>query len=56
MITTEPNRVAATVHDRMPSYLERDQIEPFLAGDTKSFAPDPELLAVADAANPLVKV
>jgi putative SOS response-associated peptidase YedK len=32
MIVTEPNTIAAEIHDRMPVLLTRDQFEPWLGG------------------------
>jgi putative SOS response-associated peptidase YedK len=33
MIITEPNRLVAEVHDRMPVLLSPDEFEPWLAGE-----------------------
>jgi putative SOS response-associated peptidase YedK len=32
MIITEPNQVAAEIHDRMPVFLMEDQFAPWLTG------------------------
>jgi putative SOS response-associated peptidase YedK len=53
MITTEPNAVAAAVHDRMPAVLREEELLPFLQGDIKAFLPEVETLCVTDAPNPL---
>jgi putative SOS response-associated peptidase YedK len=33
MIITEPNEVAAEIHDRMPVFLTKEQFTPWLSGD-----------------------
>lgn len=33
MIITDPNKVAAKIHDRMPVLLSSDQFEPWLSGN-----------------------
>jgi putative SOS response-associated peptidase YedK len=33
MIITEPNKVAAGIHDRMPVFLTQEQFTPWLSGD-----------------------
>lgn len=53
MITTEPNAVAAAVHDRMPAALTGDELLPFLKGEIAEFLPPPDLVTVEDAPNPL---
>lgn len=55
MITTTANSVAAPVHNRMPAVLDDEVIDAFLDGALCVFHPLPELLQVADAANPLRK-
>lgn len=55
MITTEPNSLAAPIHDRMPAVLTDSELEPYLAGEIRNFRPPSEMLEVRDAPNPLVK-
>ena len=33
MIVTEPNAIAAEIHDRMPVLLSQEQFEPWLSGE-----------------------
>lgn len=53
MITTEPNRVAAFVHDRMPALLRLEEIGPFLAGEMRTFQPADDVLEAAAVESPL---
>ena len=48
MIITEPNKVAAKVHDRMPVLLSPDQFEPWLSGKTgtEMLKPAPDKMIV----------
>lgn len=55
MVTTDPNAVAATVHDRMPAILEPHELEDWLAGRLRRFSPPAESLRVDNATNPLKK-
>ncbi len=51
MITTEPNDVVKSVHDRMPALLQASQITPFLDGEMNEFGPSSVILEHAEAAN-----
>lgn len=55
MITTTANLVMAPIHERMPAYLEEDQIPAYFAGEMAIFKPLPESLQVEESANPLLK-
>jgi putative SOS response-associated peptidase YedK len=46
MIITEPNAIAAEIHDRMPVFLTPEQFEPWLSGkaDAEYFKPAPDTL------------
>ena len=51
MITTEPNEVLATVHDRMPAVLSQEQTTAFLDGRLSVFGPSAVALQYREAAN-----
>ncbi|MFC7339155.1 SOS response-associated peptidase [Haloferula chungangensis] len=55
MITTEANLTVEPIHHRMPAILSGKEVDVFLAGDMRTFAPPPDAIQVADAPNPLVK-
>lgn len=51
MITTEPNRTVAPVHDRMPAVLDQQSVAPFLDGTLHAFGPSSVALEYAKAEN-----
>ena len=55
MVTTEPNALVATIHDRMPAYLEEGEVARYLAGEIGTFTPLASSIRVEDATNPLLK-
>ena len=55
MITTGANSLMASIHDRMPAFLEEEEIAGSFAGEVNSFSPSPESLKVEDSPNPLIK-
>jgi len=55
MLTTEPNRVAAFVHDRMPAILRPEEIGPYLAGEMRNFHPAEDVLQAVQVPSPLSK-
>jgi putative SOS response-associated peptidase YedK len=46
MVITEPNAMAAEIHDRMPAFLQEEQFEPWLKGEagTDMLKPAPDAL------------
>ena len=46
MIITEPNAMAAEIHDRMPAFLQEGEFEPWLSGEagTDMLKPAPDAL------------
>jgi|GEM_PF-2603325 len=55
MITTGANELMASIHDRMPAFLEEGEIAGYFAGEMNTFTPSSESLKVADSPNPLIK-
>ena len=55
MITTEANEVMTPTHDRMPAFLEEEEIPGYFAGEMNTFSPSHESLKVEDSPNPLLK-
>ena len=45
----------APIHDRMPAFLEEDEITGYFAGEKSHFTPSSESLKEEDSPNPLVK-
>jgi putative SOS response-associated peptidase YedK len=55
VLTTEPNKLVARVHDRMPALLTPDRVNEWLAKPAPELlGPAPEALLVADAVSPRV--
>jgi putative SOS response-associated peptidase YedK len=48
MITTGANSLMAPIHDRMPAFLEVDEIAGYFAGEMNSFTPSPESVNMED--------
>jgi len=55
MITTGANSLMAPIHDRMPAFLEEEEIAGYFAGEIDTFTPSPDSLKVEDSPNPLLK-
>jgi len=55
MLTTAANAIVRQVHERMPVVLADDEFAPYMAGGMTTFAPEPTLLQMEDAPNPLKK-
>jgi len=55
MITTVANSLMVPIHDRMPAFLEEDEIAGYFAGEKNTFTPSPESMKVDDSPNPLIK-
>lgn len=55
MLTTEANRLVTPIHHRMPAVLSSAEFTPYLEAGLDQYAPDPEILRVEEAANPLLK-
>ena len=51
MITTEPNSVLESVHDRMPAVLSGAQIPSFLSGELNEFGPSSVDLQFSEGSN-----
>lgn len=53
MVTTDPNDLVATIHDRMPAVLEPHELDDWLEGKIRHFKPSALSLRIDPAANPL---
>ncbi|MGC6427329.1 MAG: SOS response-associated peptidase [Akkermansiaceae bacterium] len=53
MLTTEANKEVVGIHHRMPALLTESEQKSYLNGEMSEFCPQPGLLLIEDAPNPL---